>query len=403
MGATDVLSGELDEGFEEGEWEPLGEIVADENGELVTSGIRLAVFSSGHRIAGEPWVPAVAAGVCETHGALGARILACGRSYRQRAWVLVAAAENDERALRAIYALAGLGSLSIGALVAALAARRLARWALAPLHALNAGIRVLEPGAREPTALAESSSCDETEQIREALIELNARVRALLDQARRFSADAAHELRTPLAAIRAELDLLGEDARTREDAAALARLAARVRALGALVERLLALSSPLAPTETQRETLSLADLAGEVVQALEPAARARTTLIAPHEALVRGDAQLLRSMIGNAIDNALKFSSDEAVVVSIEAEDERVRLEVRDRGPGVPEALRARVFEPFFRAAPSAVSGHGLGLALIGHIARAHGGSAELVSAEGAMGACLRVLLPAWRANPNRT
>jgi signal transduction histidine kinase len=400
MGATDMLAGELDEGFEEGEWEPLGEIVADENGELVTSGIRLAVFSSGHRIAGDAWVPSIAAGGCETHGPLGARVLGCGRTYRERGWVLIAAARSDQHGLRVIYALAGLGSLLAGALVAALAGRRLSRWALTPLHELNTAIRGLAPGEREPSALLAASSCDEIEQIREALLDLNARVRALLDQARRFSADAAHELRTPLATIRAELDLLSEDARAEDDRAALGRLGARVQALGELVERLLALSSALSPSETRGETLSLSELAADAVRALPPLARARVELVAPHEALVRGDAQLLSALIGNALDNALKFSGDAPVRMLIELQDTWVRLEVHDRGPGVPSALRARVFEPFFRAEPSAAPGHGLGLALIGHIAQAHGGSAELLDAHDApSGARLRVLLPAWTAS----
>ena len=117
-GAADVLAGELDEGFEEDQWEPLAEIVDDENGELITSGIRLAVYSGSHRIAGDRWAPLVPAGTCASEGAIGARIIACGRAYRD--WVLVGAAQADERALRTIYLVAGASSLLVGALIAAL-------------------------------------------------------------------------------------------------------------------------------------------------------------------------------------------------------------------------------------------------------------------------------------------
>jgi signal transduction histidine kinase len=402
-GAADVLAGELDEGFLEGQWEPLAEIVDDENGELVTSGVRLAVYSAGHRIAGDPWVPATVAGTCATKGRVGARIIACGKGYRD--WVLVAAAESDQQALRAIYASAGVGSLALGALIAALAGRRLARWAIAPLAALSASIRALRPDEDAAASLGTPSGCEEVELIRDALSDLHARVRALIEQARSFSGDAAHELRTPLATIRTELELLREEARDTGHDASLARIGARVEQLGVLVDRLLALSSVLGPRDVSRETVALSDLVHDVVGRLSPAQQQRVTVDAAGEGLVRGDEGLLRSLIGNAIDNALKFSGVAPIDVNVEelaSDGQRwVRFETRDRGPGIPAALRKRVFEPFFRADAGAAPGHGLGLALIGHIAEAHGGRAEVVDpAAGEPGATLAVFLPAWAARP---
>jgi signal transduction histidine kinase len=406
-GAADVLAGELDEGFEEGAWEPLSEIVDDENGELITSGIRLAVYSGGHRIAGDPWTPSVPGGTCATKGAVGARVIACGRGYRD--WVLVSASHSDQHALRAIYASAGLSSLALGAAIAALSAWRFSRWALAPMAALSRSIRRLQPDASDSTRLGPASDCEEVELIRDALVDLQARVRALLDQARRFSADAAHELRTPLATIRAEVELLREEAQGERDRAALERIGGRVEQLGALVERLLALSSVLGPREVLVETVSLADLTDEVVARLPVAQRQRVQIDAPDEAPVRGDPDLLRSLISNALDNALKFSGTERVMVRIDEQEDAgqrwVRFEARDRGPGVPQALRKRVFEPFFRADANAAPGHGLGLALIGHIAEAHGGRAEILDDDATdPGATLRVLLPPWRPrDPNES
>ena len=101
-------------------------------------------------------------------------------------------------------------------------------------------------------------------------------------------------------------------------------------------------------------------------------------------------------MLRNALDNALKLSGAAPVDVELE-EGERVVLRIRDRGPGVPPGLRERVFEPFFRLEHDGEPGHGLGLSLIAHIARAHGGAAAFVDVgDGAGGACLRLELPRW-------
>ena len=399
-GAVDVLAGEIDEGFEEDGWEPLGEIVADENAELVTSGVRLAVYSSGHRIAGDPWVAPAQPGGCATFGVVGERARACGRAYRD--WVLVAASRSDAAALRTIYLFAALGSLLAGALCGALASVGLTRWALRPLTALTAALRALRPDRAEPAELGPPSNCDEVELIREALAELLQRSQALLGQAQRFAADSAHELRTPLTAIRGELELLAEQAQSGERAA-LFRLCERTRDLGNLLERLLVLASPPDQRRARFEPVALADITAEAAAALPPEQRARVQLDLPREGLLRGDAALLRSLVANAIDNALKFSRDAIDVSLVEREanggaPSALVLEVRDRGPGIPPAQRARVFEPFFRAQPDATPGHGLGLSIIGHIARAHGGEAVFTDNEG--GALLRVTLPGL-ARPN--
>ena len=405
-GAAEILAGEIDEESDEDDWEPLGEIVADENGELVTSGVRLAAFSGDHRIAGDPWVPVVAAGQCETHGALGNRVRACGRTYRD--WLLVAAARSDEAALRWIYALATLGSLLGGALFGTLASLRLTRWALDPLTRLTASIRRLQPDAADPEQLGPRSSCDEIELIRDALSDLLRRSQVLVEQSQRFAADAAHELRTPLTTIRGEIDLLLEDGGASSQRDPMLRVAQRAKQLADLVDRLLVLASPIDRQKQGYETVAMSEIIGEVVSELPAERRARVAVELHGEGLTRGDAALLRSMIANAIDNALKFSAAEPVVVTLTdgtldataPAARAITIEIRDRGPGVAAEQRERVFEPFFRVHPDATPGHGLGLSLIGHIARAHGGTAEFVAVD--RGARLRLTLPAW-SRPNAT
>ncbi len=406
-GAAEILAGEIDEESDEDDWEPLGEIVADENGELVTSGVRLAAFSGDHRIAGDPWVPVVAAGHCETHGALGNRVRACGRKYRD--WLLVAAARSDEAALRWIYALATLGSLLAGALLGTVAGLRLTRWALSPLTRLTASIRGLKPDAPDPAQLGARSSCEEVELIRDALSDLLRRSQVLVEQSQRFAADAAHELRTPLTTMRGEIDLLLEDGGAGGERDAMVRVAQRAKQLADLIERLLVLASPIDRQSQRYETVAMSEIIGEVVRELPAEQRARVRVELLGEGLTRGDAALLRSMVANAVDNALKFSAAEPVVVTLtdttpsSAQPQAsgtVMVEIRDHGPGVAAGQRERVFEPFFRAHPDATPGHGLGLSLIGHIARAHGGAAEFVDVD--RGARLRLTLPAW-SRPNAT
>ena len=103
--------------------------------------------------------------------------------------------------------------------------------------------------------------------------------------------------------------------------------------------------------------------------------------------------------IDNALDNALKFSGVAPVTVRLTASSAEIICEIRDSGPGVPRSERERVFEPFYRAAAvssNGVRGYGLGLALIAHVARAHGGAASFVEVE--TGALLRLTFPLWRS-----
>jgi len=397
-GAVDVLAGELDEDFEEDEWEPLAEVVDDENSELVTSGVRLAVYSGSHRIAGDQWAPLVPAGTCATSGTVGQRVRSCGGAYDR--WTLVAAARIDDAALPFIYLIAGLVAVAVGAATGALASAQLSKVALRPLAELSGRIRELEPkaGAR---GLGLPSDCEEIELIREALSDLLVRIDALLDHAQRFAADAAHELRTPLTKMRAELELLLEAAPAAMDRTALERVVSQTGELATLTERLLVLAAPLERERLGDEPVALSDVLEDLQRALPERERARVSLKLGGEGLVRGDAALLRSAFANGVQNALKFSGQGEVLVTLACpaeEDERaspsVRVEIRDRGPGVPPELRTRVFEPFFRAHADATPGHGLGLALIGHIVRAHGGSAEF--ADTASGACLVITLPMW-------
>jgi two-component system OmpR family sensor kinase len=400
--ATLELAGELDEDEEGESEESVTETLDDENSEIAASGIRLAVFEGDLLVAGSLQVPATRPGRCETRGLVGARLRACARAHRS--FVLVAAQPSDAVHLRSWYLLAAVGALILGATTGAALSVGLTRWAVGPLQRLARALRQSQPQGDKLVELGPPSNCDEVEAVRSALQSLMDQIQLLLDQARRFAADAAHELRTPLTTLRAELELLSEET-SGKDHAALERACSRVSRLSELVERLLVLALPQEKLSAGFETVAIADIVGDVVSELGEQQRARLRLEPATEGLVRGDAQLLSTLVTNAVQNALKFAPEGLVIVRIESRPApggagaaQVVLEVIDAGPGVAPELRERVFLAFYRARPHAGRGHGLGLALIGHIARVHGGRAEFLNT--AQGARLCVALPAWTAAP---
>jgi two-component system, OmpR family, sensor kinase len=409
--ATLTLAGELDEEREEGEehepegqgapraaassQESVNETLDDENREIESSGIRLGAFARGERIAGK-MLPLPAPGACETRGLVGARLRACARAYG--GWVLVAAQPSDAGRLRWIYIVAALLGIALAAAGGAVLSRSLTPWAVGPLTALSRALARARPESGLPAELGPDSGCAEVDAIRDELRRLIERARALLDQSQRFVANAAHELRTPLTTLRAELELHAEELHgpNRE---VLARASQRISRLSELIERLLVLALPPEKLRETFEPIALADLIQELVDELPAEARARVRLELEGEGLVRGDGELLRALVSNLLRNALEFAPSGPItldLVETGGASPGVQLEVRDTGPGIPRDLRQRVFEPFYRVAPNATAGHGIGLALVGHIARAHGGTAEFVDAP--LGARVSLRLPGWSA-----
>jgi signal transduction histidine kinase len=358
------------------------------------------VFREGALDAGDTFMFAPPVGECESRLLARGRLRACASSYREL--VLVAAQPLDEAWLYWLYGCAAFGAVVLGAGTGALSSRALSRWAVDPLDSLARALRTSTPGAPARLELGPPSDYEEVEAVRGALSDLTLRLQVQLDQATRFAADAAHELRTPLTTLRAELELLAEE-RPAADQPALERACTRVKRLSTLVDRLLVLALPSENLRQGFETVALADLAEEVRRELSPAERARVELTLSDDGLVRGDPRLLASLLANALTNALKFAADGAIQLRVEQREaagggHEVRLEISDHGPGIPHELRERVFEPFYRVNAGGVHGHGLGLALIAHIARAHAGWAEFEPRHS--GSCLVVHLPAWTPSP---
>jgi len=216
-----------------------------------------------------------------------------------------------------------------------------------------------------------------------AINRLLQRVAHTLDNERRFTADAAHELRTPLAALKVHAQvarLCTEDA-AREHA--LRQLEHGVDRASRLVEQLLRLAR-LDPLNTlpDPDAVSLHTLVDHTLEALRQstpeAAQRITHTLSPDTPAVAGDAELLQIALRNLLDNALRYTPAQAAIqVAVEDDGQTLNLVVCDNGPGVPADTLARLGERFFRGASSA-EGSGLGLAIAARIMTLHGGRLAL-------------------------
>jgi two-component system OmpR family sensor kinase len=216
----------------------------------------------------------------------------------------------------------------------------------------------------------------------EALNGLLGRLRHALDAQRAFIADAAHELRTPLTAVHLQAQLVERAATEAERRAALADLKAGLHRATHLVEQLLTLArEEPGLNHRPRAPVNLATLAASVVRDLVPLAAARDIdigLVEPaasaRPVVVDGDAAGLRTLLVNLVDNAIRYTPiGGRIEIGVDRRDGRAELTVRDDGPGIAAAERARVFDRFYRAPEATtVTGSGLGLAIVKRIADRH-------------------------------
>jgi two-component system, OmpR family, sensor histidine kinase TctE len=216
--------------------------------------------------------------------------------------------------------------------------------------------------------------------------ELLARLGSAIRAQKRFVADAAHQLRTPLAAVTLQVERAQrapDEATQREALRALHRSVERA---GRMTQQLLSLArtEPEAIHTVELELLDLVALARSVGEEWIPQALKRDIdfgLIVPSgPVVVTGDERLLGELLSNLIDNALRYCSPEGRVSVIVEEKPRPTLTVQDDGPGIPEQERVKIFERFYRVEGSAGDGCGLGLSIVEEIARLHGATVEVSS-----------------------
>lgn len=234
------------------------------------------------------------------------------------------------------------------------------------------------------SARAKVEGCDEIAELASRFNQAAERIESLLGSQRAMLAAASHELRSPLARIRMASGLIGED---RPDLQG--QIARDIAELDTLIGDLL-LASRLS-NDTPQLKLEKVDVLG---LAAEEAARAGAELDGQPLCL-QADARLMRHLLRNLLENSRRHAAGTPIEVQIAAAEKGCVLRVLDRGPGVPEAEREKVFEPFYRPAGTVETGDGVGygLALVRRIARLHGGDARCLARAGG-GACFEVSLP---------
>lgn len=285
----------------------------------------------------------------------------------------------------------------VALLLATLAGYALAGVALRPVERMRGRAEEISaetPGERLPVP----QTGDEVERLAETLNEMLGRLESALDRERDFVADAGHELRTPLALLRTELELALRHAETRDELReAVAHSTEEVDRLAQLADQLLLIarthrgSMPLRPEPLEASELLQAIARRYEWRAVE--AGRPLEVEAGGGIVVRGDRLRLEQALGNLVDNALRHGAG-GVRLTAASTDGTVELHVTDEGEGFPPEFLPKAFERFSRPDQSrSRGGAGLGLSIVRSIAEAHGGSA--CAANGAAGADVWVVLPA--------
>jgi len=268
---------------------------------------------------------------------------------------------------------------------------------LKPLNVVASAVGMRSAEALQP--LPEHGLPTEVKPLVSALNELLARLGRSLSFQRSFIADAAHELRTPLAAVQLQIQVAERTRTDDERAAAFAQLKGGVDRATRLVEQLLALAryepeaaeQPFAP-------VNLTDIARDVVVERAPIADAKEidlglSSVAPTQ--IMGDAEALRVMLGNLVDNAIHYTPTRGTVdLEVRTQSNVSCLVVTDTGPGIPPAERERVFDRFYRGDTAGQTGSGLGLAIVRRVAQRHRASIELGEGSGGRGLKVTVCFP---------
>jgi signal transduction histidine kinase len=298
---------------------------------------------------------------------------------------------DDERTLviriapappqRGVWLIAVLAALAAAVAVGAYPlARRLTR----RLERLKSGVEQLGEG--ELGARVRIEGKDEVAALAESFNRAAARIEELVKSHKMLLANCSHELRTPLARINMALALVGDSI----EPARREQLKKDVAELDQLIDEILLASRLDAIRTPERvEEVELLGLAAEEAARYDASVEGET-------ALTRGDPSLLRRMIRNLLENARRYGGEAAPDVRVgKLSPRQAWIEVCDRGPGIAEPEREKIFEPFHRLPGTAETGRGtgLGLALVRQIARNHGGDAVCLAADGG-GSRFRVTLP---------
>lgn len=288
--------------------------------------------------------------------------------------------------------LAFLGLALLGGLI-------LSRQALRPVALSIRTAKTLNP-QNLSARLPRTGANDELDQLAATINHLLDRLAAYHAQVIRFTADASHELRSPLGAMRAAVEVALQNPRTVEAYRdTLVSVGEQCDRLTSLVNGLLLLArADAGEVKIELKPLDFGAVAADVAEMFEPLAEERGVHLVFHPApcvTVLGDSSRLRQLVTNLVDNAIKFTgAGGSVTMRIERDEGRARLLVSDSGIGIPEEHLPQIFERFHQASPARTSeGCGLGLSICKWIVEAHGGTLQVESVA-EMGTTFIVAMP---------
>ncbi|HYS56534.1 MAG TPA: HAMP domain-containing sensor histidine kinase [Burkholderiales bacterium] len=295
-------------------------------------------------------------------------------------WLAARASHDHRHAPYALFLVLALLALAVG-----VGAYPVVRRLTSRLERLQAGVESL--GAGELSARVKVEGGDEVARLAESFNRAARRIEELVGAHKTLLANASHELRTPLARIRMAVELMKESA----DPVRKAGLEQDIAELDALIDEIL-----LASRLDALKRLEADEDVDLLALAAEECARYADAELDGEPVTVSGEPRLLRRMIRNLLENAKRHGAP-PITVRVSRTGDGAEIAVCDHGPGVPEAERERVFEPFYRrTGTKEIAGAGLGLALVRQIARRHGGDARCAPQSG-RGSCFIVALPVRR------
>lgn len=290
--------------------------------------------------------------------------------------------------------------LVIGSLALLLVANLVVRFGLNPLTALADGI-----GKRSPESLTEIRIDDvpkEMAPVIKALNALLAKIKETLQRERRFTDAAAHELRTPLAALKVHADNLVRAETEAQRQRATGNLIKGLDRSLRLANQMLALSRSHADIDpAARQRIDLRDVLCDVIGQQEQLMSSRQQTIAATglesgPAWVLGDELKLHQLFRNLFDNASRYgNAGSTIVVELARESSGLRFSIANDGPVIPADMREKVFEPYTRLAGQSVEGNGLGLAIALEVAQQHGARISLDARPSGDGTVVTVVFPA--------
>ena len=273
---------------------------------------------------------------------------------------------------------------------------------LKPLDRLREEIAARSP--RDLRAIRENQP-QEVQPLVGAVNSLLSRLNAAIESQQRFIANAAHQLRTPLAGLKTHAELARRQPSTVELKSLLDMIAGETERTSHLVNQLLTLARAEPGETSSGQPVNLHELIGRDVREWVQHALSKDIDLGfeLEDAWTLGEPLLLRELVANLLDNALAYTqAGGSVTVRTQGRDRESVLEVEDNGPGIPETEREKVFERFYRVAATGGEGCGLGLSIVAEIADRHNGRVDLAAPASGRGTLIRAVFPRLATHTTR-